>query len=100
GNHLDLHSFPTRRSSDLEGIELVQADVSDPAFSFDRPVDVVVMTHVLEHLEEPLAFLHALQRIDFKYLIVEVPLDDLLSGKVEADRKSTRLNSSHSQISY
>src|SRR5438874_9947979 len=62
GDHQDLHSFPTRRSSDLpQG-------------------------------------LHLLQRI------AQVPGDDAAIGdryqRLVLDRKSTRLNSSHVEISY
>src|SRR5688572_33341325 len=60
GDHRDLHSFPTRRSSDL-----------DPD---------VVPVPVRGHVAGP--------------RVRELVHDQLV------DRKSTRLNSSHSQISY
>src|SRR5438309_10172719 len=73
---LDLHSFPTRRSSDLtwpSGVELSFGQWQKLAlargFMRDRPLLLV--------LDEPTAALDA-----------------------ETDRKSTRLNSSHSSISY
>src|SRR5206468_11349490 len=67
GDPLDLHSFPTRRSSDLRGAEPRER-------------------HPL--LEQPQRFLER------QVAVLEV-LDDRLE-----DRKSTRLNSSHDQISY
>src|SRR2546427_207513 len=44
----------------------------------------------------------AAQRVaaDHAVLLRSQALDGALAGEVEADRKSTRLNSSHSQISY
>src|SRR5206468_12346830 len=77
GHHRDLHSFPTRRSSDLPGafggsaIEFaVRLDHEGSAATVDRA------PHQL--------------------------MPDKLRGSVRAiaDRKSTRLNSSHDQISY
>jgi SAM-dependent methyltransferase len=72
------------------GIEACVADLTAPDFAFDRPVDVVVLSHVIEHLEEPLGLLRSLRRIDFKYLIAEVPLDDLLMGRLGALFKEDR----------
>src|SRR5205085_9569027 len=59
----DLHSFPTRRSSDLDG--------------FGGALAIVRGATGEHHLSPPLLYTRDLQ-----------------------DRKSTRLNSSHSQISY
>lgn len=77
-----------RRNSD--GIETYVFDVTADDFTFDRPVDVVVLSHVIEHLEEPLAFLQSLRRLNFKYLVSEVPLDDLLMGRLSDLRKKDR----------
>ena len=72
-------------------IETHIADVTDAALTFDQPVDVVVLSHVIEHLEEPLGFLQSLQNIAFpRYLIAEVPLDDLLMGRLAALAKKDR----------
>src|SRR5688572_32039596 len=81
-DHRDLHSFPTRRSSDLlartahvrglagDGGELLGGGVED----------VRVLLRVAHaHVQRDLLEARDLQKID---------------------RKSTRLNSSHSQISY
>src|SRR5205085_9865924 len=72
GRHRELHSFPTRRSSDLDA-------------GFGRPCE----TELLE----------LVQSLDCSRLpdcLVTVETLD----KLKEDRKSTRLNSSHSQISY
>src|SRR5688572_32655936 len=77
--HLHLHSFPTRRSSDLaalhprgplrhlQGVHEGRRPAGPPAGDPARAV----------HLQEGLA-----------------------PARADRDRKSTRLNSSHSQISY
>src|SRR6476646_445018 len=61
GDHRDLHSFPTRRSSDLNDVDLLTAQLVDD---------------------------HAHTR---------APGPD---ARAWSDRKSTRLNSSHTVISY
>jgi SAM-dependent methyltransferase len=71
-------------------IETHIADVTDAELAFDRPVDVVVLSHLIEHLEEPHRFLESLQGINFRYLIAEVPLDDLLMGRLAALTKKDR----------
>src|SRR5436190_18210448 len=68
-NHQDLHSFPTRRSSDLTGTVTV---VANPNGGFD-----VLGSHT---------YTQAFRKATF--------------GVQVADRKSTRLNSSHTVISY
>src|SRR5438874_7467232 len=78
GNHLDIHSFPTRRSSDLL------------RFFFDRLVAVarhgerrfVKFVDLFRQPTQPLVFRSRRKR---------------LRG---LDRKSTRLNSSHVESSY
>src|SRR5690349_23247140 len=75
GAHRDLHSFPTRRSSDL--IPLLS-----PSPSPSSPVSGSVSVSIVRSL--PIAAL---------FHSASVP-------EAEADRKSTRLNSSHVEISY
>src|SRR5690606_41863006 len=87
-SHADLHSFPTRRSSDLAEIcefrgyrlDLVRRRLLDP-----RGAPVALMPKAVETL----AYLvtHAGETVGKEELL-------------EADRKSTRLNSSHVKISY
>src|SRR5438876_8526264 len=74
GAHRDLHSFPTRRSSDLVGLA---------AFRPQRTVG------------EPLA-------VDFDAPLLDQPVCLRRAGGRQSrrDRKSTRLNSSHPSISY
>src|SRR5947209_12308439 len=74
GDHRDLHSFPTRRSSDLDtSIKDFEAAIAE--------LDAIV-----KKLEEG-----------------DLPLEQSLAlyeRGIHLDRKSTRLNSSHANISY
>src|SRR5207253_11497865 len=81
GDHPDLHSFPTRRSSDLRD--------PGPGVGADRVGggDGAVTGHLVVVDEDPLAAL----------LLPPVHRDLV---RHPADRKSTRLNSSHVAISY
>src|SRR5205807_8731550 len=89
GVHAHLHSFPTRRSSDLPVVAHRWPDYRTP--SGERPVRDFIMALVPT---ERAAIVAAMR---------EVRTDGLrfarhLRGRV--DRKSTRLNSSHLVISY
>jgi hypothetical protein len=43
-----------------------------------------VLSHVLEHLEEPLALLRSLiANVRFRYLVAEVPLEDLWAARLK-----------------
>src|ERR1700722_1889004 len=65
-------------------INCVTADITDAGFILNDTFDVIVLSHVLEHLEEPLSFLRAIRdRFHFKHLIVEVPLEDLPVPRVK-----------------
>src|SRR5206468_11204577 len=94
--HRPLHSFPTRRSSDLTSVDarstpvwLAQAgapaphgfDPQDKALKYDL---VIANGEVLD----PSQKLRGKRDLGIKH------------GQIAADRKSTRLNSSHDQISY
>src|SRR5690606_41961949 len=93
GTHRALHSFPTRRSSDLED----QLVVLGRAISADTR---------RENLNKPPALGGML--VDGLLIAVFPGLPDLHDPFPEAyklvfvmlDRKSTRLNSSHVKISY
>lgn len=69
------------------------ADVTATPDPFGQaPYAIVLLSHVLEHLEEPAAFLRAVRRMDFSYLIAEVPLEDLPFGRLKALVKDRRDN--------
>src|SRR5690606_41270028 len=85
GDHRDLHSFPTRRSSDLPNVE---GDVIER-----RSVRAFRAAAVREDQERPRK-LDEQQRRGARRLAAEHVDPDF------SDRKSTRLNSSHVKISY
>src|SRR5699024_12693019 len=80
---LDLHSFPTRRSSDLQ--QILYCACHDDYTLFDHISAVTKDGFDVERAQRMAAFM-------------------LFSGLgipfIQADRKSTRLNSSHVSISY
>src|SRR5437588_2418479 len=76
GDHRDLHSFPTRRSSDLG---LAQTGTT--------------LAQTLEHTF-PTSIIDSMARGE----VLQIVVFTFLFGT--ADRKSTRLNSSHTVISY
>src|SRR5690606_42061485 len=87
GRHRSLHSFPTRRSSDLPGeASAVVTDVMGPVTEIDAPAD---------SFTPPTG----------KHILI-MPCSSAGQGCVDEaeeekrDRKSTRLNSSHVKISY
>ncbi len=64
------------------GIHCIAADITDNAFKIASDVDVVVLSHVIEHLEDPLSFLRSdALRVHARHIIVEVPLEDLWFGR-------------------
>jgi SAM-dependent methyltransferase len=70
--------------SHSRGIHCLVADITDPAFSLHELFDVVVLSHVLEHLEDPLTFLRSMiARVRFRHLVAEVPLEDLLGARIK-----------------
>src|SRR5206468_5460400 len=89
--HRSLLSFPTRRSSDLENLDL-HADLrgvfgEEREKSFNRLLDFTDLRRFTSRLAGKL-LLHATRKL-------------ACQARSEApDRKSTRLNSSHDQISY
>jgi 2-polyprenyl-3-methyl-5-hydroxy-6-metoxy-1,4-benzoquinol methylase len=66
----------------LTNVEVLQADI------VEEPVggtfDVVVISHVLEHLESPDTFLAALVRnLDFRFAVIECPLEKLAASQLK-----------------
>src|SRR5207249_6368524 len=98
-HHRDLHSFPTRRSSDL--IEVVHRGVTHER---DREQDHQARPtgsphEPFEELQDPFAdWMPIHPALDVRVDLVPDEEDDDRANRL--DRKSTRLNSSHVSISY
>src|SRR5690606_40071492 len=92
-DRLALPSFPTRRSSDLGVIGLTKSLGKELA-TYDIAVNAitpaVAKTAILDQVTQ--------QHID--YMLSKIPRGRLVLVEEIADRKSTRLNSSHVTISY
>src|SRR5206468_12134594 len=88
GDRRDLHSFPTRRSSDLTG-ELWDAELSDPEAVETERLDGKASDRIEPDVGE-----------EERARVLAQPWAQPGNQEHEEDRKSTRLNSSHDQISY
>src|SRR5690606_41960296 len=98
-HHRDLHSFPTRRSSDL--------CISVQRVLLHRPI----YNETLERLLDKIASLKVGDPRDPDTVVGPMideraaadafaTVQEALEGGAQVDRKSTRLNSSHVKISY
>ena len=66
------------------GIVCQVADITDPAFRTERSYDLILLSHVIEHLEDPRGFLgRAMKRIRTEKFIIEVPLEDLPASRLK-----------------
>ena len=75
------------------GIEAIQADLTDPGFHMSEPSDVVILSHVLEHLESPVILLRNMKEsVPFSYVVVEVPLENLIAGRAKSLLRDRRAN--------
>src|SRR5690606_41893028 len=95
----DLHSFPTRRSSDL-GVALVdQPHMLRPVIEHRLHVGYRLRRHVGEHAA---VGTFEAEGLSIRVVYAFVALDDYAHRCpfFSLDRKSTRLNSSHVKISY
>src|SRR5205814_4889366 len=96
--HLALHSFPTRRSSDLQATsadDLANIVVTNVG---NVPVRVGDVANVTPGLEPRFTIVTANGRPAVLINVLRQPKANILT--VVEDRKSTRLNSSHLGISY
>ncbi|MEM0963953.1 MAG: class I SAM-dependent methyltransferase [Bacteroidota bacterium] len=61
------------------------ADVTETPDPFGSgPYDLGIASHVIEHLEQPGHFLRALRDVPMGHLVAEVPLEDLLVGRLKS----------------
>src|SRR5947209_14357141 len=85
--HRELHSFPTRRSSDLtKAFSTMIVAVYLLGLWLGRQRDAITAEDVRKRIRD----------------LVEIPrlVEQTLELDAKVDRKSTRLNSSHANISY
>src|SRR5690349_23759736 len=93
GLHHELHSFPTRRSSDLlDALHQVKWE-QDGSLSFRRSCAHGVCGSDAMRI-------NGKNRLACKTLIKDVNPDKPITVEPIKDRKSTRLNSSHVETSY
>jgi SAM-dependent methyltransferase len=67
-----------------KSIQTLVGDITTTNFALSEHFDIVIMSHVLEHLERPEEALQSAKRLDFAHLIVEVPLENLFFGRMKA----------------
>src|SRR5690606_41749890 len=96
--HRALHSFPTRRSSDLIMRDVVgknapPQELLNYAWTLPGVASAVVGHHRSNTLQENISIARQLTTSSIENF-------DRYSAWHEQDRKSTRLNSSHVKISY
>jgi len=67
------------------GVRGVVADITETPDPFGAgPYDVVLASHVIEHLEAPSVFLDALHQVPAHWFVAEVPLEDLAFGRLKS----------------
>src|SRR5690606_41585167 len=95
GGHVDLLSFPTRRSSDLVFIKCIHCSLT--------LLISVRVSHVSPKVKFRNCIIDALLKLCVPYISKDylvAKLNVSASDRSIGDRKSTRLNSSHVKISY
>src|SRR5690606_42154271 len=91
--HLDLHSFPTRRSSDLELYQKLPNLYNSYKICAACCVEIFSILFIRDFMMK--------KTIAFSGLAISaLLLTACASNPTALDRKSTRLNSSHVKISY
>src|SRR5690606_41033454 len=91
--HRDLHSFPTRRSSDLVYISEISREVSVVKHFYRSVIQDGIGKQEHRHIGSPPWSVNRKKTQSDSLYIVQMAIGI-------RDRKSTRLNSSHVKISY
>src|SRR5690606_41442664 len=93
----DLHSFPTRRSSDLQAIAAASAE-DQARIAYDEALSIARATPWLEKAAKATESTFFLEHPKSGAKFRAISSDG--GAQLGKDRKSTRLNSSHVKISY
>src|SRR5205814_4955537 len=99
-HHRDLHSFPTRRSSDLGGGLSARPDAGSNRWPLGYRIKVCENYHKNAECEMGNAGLVSLLRLPGGTHLPNTFRIPHSAFRLRPDRKSTRLNSSHLGISY
>jgi ubiquinone/menaquinone biosynthesis C-methylase UbiE len=71
---VDVANPETHRDRDAQGLDLREYDGNQLPFD-DGTFDLVVASHVVEHVTEPRRFIKEIARVAAKYVYIEVPCD-------------------------
>lgn len=67
-----------------KNIKTLQADITKQKNYFNQKFDVIILSHVLEHIHDETVFLQFLKaNLNYKYLIIEVPLENLFFSRIK-----------------
>src|SRR5207253_6189034 len=97
--HRTLHSFPTRRSSDLDGDSAIPANSDGNDAIIADNGEVILLDSSVTAFAAGAYLTDRISSIRSLDSIASRGGADMVTGG-EGDRKSTRLNSSHVAISY
>lgn len=77
----------------VPNVNVIHADILSPGFRLDEQYDLLVLTHVLEHLEDPTTLLRTIRsNVHFSHALFEVPLEDLLASRMKNWFRDRRRN--------
>jgi SAM-dependent methyltransferase len=81
-------------------IDTIKADITSSTTPELPYFDVAVLSHVVEHLEDPRSFLNSVRRnVKFNYIVIEVPLENLLAGRFKS-KVQDRSNNSAGHVQF
>ncbi len=75
-------------------VETATADITETLDPFtEGPYDTVIASHVVEHLENPIEFIESLAAVPARWIVIEVPLDDLIVSRIKNRFRDRTMNS-------